>query len=263
MLRRILPRRLNHEEEATLVEHLSELRHRLFIGILALSPGLRDRLRRSTSEIIEKLMELLPEGTQLVTLGVTEPFFTSLKVSFYVGIAIALPVLLWQVWAFLAPAVSRGTQRVLGVFVVIATAAVLHRRRLLLPDHPPRARSTSSSATTTSSTHEQVRASYFLSFVTLTLLATGLAFEMPIFILALVRLGVLSSATLRRNRRIGYVVDVRRSRSCCPRSTPSRSPSRCVPLLSLFELSIWLSVHHGAPLGARVRRVVRGLLRCG
>ena len=53
-------------------------------------------------------MDLLPEGTPLVTLGVTEPFTTSLKVSFYVALAIVLPLVLWQIWAFLAPAVARG-----------------------------------------------------------------------------------------------------------------------------------------------------------
>ena len=51
----------------------------------------------------------------------TEPFTTSLKVSFYVAIALVLPILLWQVWAFLAPAVGEDTQRVIGVFVVLAT----------------------------------------------------------------------------------------------------------------------------------------------
>ena len=67
-------------------------------------------------------MGLLPAGTPLVTLGVTEPFTTSLKVSFYASLAIVLPILLWQIWAFLAPAVGEDTQRVIGVFVVISTA---------------------------------------------------------------------------------------------------------------------------------------------
>ena len=184
-------------------------------------------------------MELLPEGTQLVTLGVTEPFFTSLKVSFYVGIAIALPVLFWQVWSFLAPAVTRGTQRVLAVFVVIATGLfftgvafcyliVLPRALGFLVGYDDQLYA------------EQVRASYFLSFVTLTLLAAGLAFEMPIFILALVRLGVLSSAKLRRNRRIGYV-SMLVFAILLPTVDPVSLAFEVVPLLLLFELSIWLS----------------------
>ena len=49
--------------------------------------------------LIQRLMDLLPAGTPVVTLGVTEPFTTSLKVSFYASLAIVLPLLLWQVWS--------------------------------------------------------------------------------------------------------------------------------------------------------------------
>ena len=120
MARRIVPRRLSHDEEATLVEHLTELRHRLLICIIALVPAFAVAYVFH-DELIMRLKGLLPDGTPLVTLGVTEPFTTSLKVSFYVAIAIVLPILLWQVWAFLAPAVGDDTQRVIGVFVVLGT----------------------------------------------------------------------------------------------------------------------------------------------
>ena len=120
MARRIVPRRLSHDEEATLVEHLTELRHRLLICIVALVPAFAIAYAFH-AQLIGRLMDLVPEGTPIVTLGVTEPFTTSLKVSFYAAIALVLPILLWQVWAFLAPAVGDDTQRMLGVFVVLAT----------------------------------------------------------------------------------------------------------------------------------------------
>jgi sec-independent protein translocase protein TatC len=239
MLRRILPRRLSHEEEATLVEHLSELRHRLFIALLAIIPGFA--LGYAFHErIIQRLIDLLPEGTQLVTLGVTEPFFTSLKVSFYVGVALALPIVLWQVWSFLAPAVTHATQRVIAVFVAIGTGLfftgvafmyfiVLPRALQFLVDYDDQIYA------------NQVRASYYLSFVTLTLLAGGLAFEMPIFVLALVRLGVLSSRTLRSNRRLGYVAMLVFA-ILLPTVDPISLAFEVVPLVLLYEASIWLSV---------------------
>jgi len=111
MARRIVPRRLSHDEEATLVEHLTELRHRLLICIVALVPAFAIAYAFH-AQLIGRLMDLVPEGTPIVTLGVTEPFTTSLKVSFYVAIALVLPILLWQVWAFLAPAVGDDTQRI-------------------------------------------------------------------------------------------------------------------------------------------------------
>ena len=175
-----------------------------------------------------------------MTLGVTEPFTTSLKVSFYAAIAIVLPILLWQVWAFLAPAVSDDTQRVIGVFVVLATflfvagvafcyAIVLPKALTFLVDYDSELYT------------EQIRASYFLSFVTLTLLAFGIAFEMPIFILGLVRLGVLTADRLRKNRRIGYV-GMLAFAILLPTVDPVSLVLETVPLLVLFEASIWISV---------------------
>ena len=88
----------------------------------------------------------------------------------------------------------------------------------------------------------QIRASYYFSFVTLTLLATGLAFQMPIFILALVRLRVLTAAKLRRNRRIG-MVGMLVFAILLPTVDPVSLALEVVPLLILFELSIWLSTY--------------------
>lgn len=239
MARRILPRRLRHEEEATLVEHLTELRHRLFVSVIAIVPAFAVAYAFH-SRLIEWLIDLLPEGTPLVTLGVTEPFLTSIKVSFYAAVAVTLPVVLWQLWSFLAPAVDDHTQRVIGMFVVIATMlfslGVAFSYTVVLP------RALDFLVGFDDNLYdEQIRASYYLSFVTLVLLATGLAFEMPIFILALVRLGVLTSDRLRRNRRIGIVLMVVFA-ILLPTVDPVSLAFEVVPLLALFEMSIWLSV---------------------
>ena len=239
MARRIVPRRLSHDEEATLVEHLTELRHRLLICIIALAPAFAIAYAFH-EQLIGRLMDLVPEGTPIVTLGVTEPFTTSLKVSFYAAIAIVLPILLWQLWAFLAPAVSDDTQRVLGVFVVLATflfvTGVLFCYAIVLPKALSFLVDYDSELYT-----EQIRASYFLSFVAMTLLAFGIAFEMPIFILGLVRLGVLTADRLRKNRRIGYV-GMLAFAILLPTVDPVSLVLETVPLLVLFEASIWISV---------------------
>ena len=239
MLRRLVPRRLGHDEEATLVEHLSELRHRVVICLIALAPAFAVAYAFH-ERLIGWLTELLPEGVPLVTLGVTEPFTTSLKVSFYAALAICLPILLWQIWAFFAPALDRSTQRVLSLFVLLATGlfatgvafsyfVVMPKALAFLVDYDSELY------------EEQIRASYFLSFVTVMMLATGIAFLMPIFILALVRIGALSSDRLRRNRRIGMVAMVAFA-ILLPTVDPVSLALEVVPLLLLFELSIWLSV---------------------
>jgi sec-independent protein translocase protein TatC len=86
----------------------------------------------------------------------------------------------------------------------------------------------------------QVRASYYLSFATLLLFALGIVFELPIFILALVRLRVLSAAKLRRNRRTGYVVMLVIA-IILPTVDPVSLVLETIPLIVLFEFSIVLS----------------------
>lgn len=235
---RLVPRRLAPDEQATLVEHLSELRHRIFICLGALIPAFAIAYAFHAT-LIGWLMNLLPEGTPLVTLGVVEPFTTSLKVSFYAALALCIPVLLWQVWAFFAPAVGHETQRIISIFVVVASllfvTGMLFCYFVVLPKALQFLVGYDSELY-----QEQIRASYFLSFVALTMLASGIAFLMPIFVLGLVRLGVLSSATLRKNRRIGYVAMVAFA-ILLPTVDPVSLALEVAPLLILFESSIWLS----------------------
>jgi sec-independent protein translocase protein TatC len=87
----------------------------------------------------------------------------------------------------------------------------------------------------------QIRASYYLSFVSWTLLAGGLAFLMPIFVIGLVRLRILSSSVLRRNRRISYV-GLLVFAILLPTVDPVSLAFEVIPLFLLFEMSIWLSV---------------------
>ena len=113
-----LPRRLQHGEGAELVDHLGELRSRLFICVIAVGAGFVAGFVVHT-RLVHLLLAPLPGDRKLVTYGVAEPFITSMQVSLAAGFAIALPVVLWQLWGFLAPAfaaapaaVDRGVRRV-------------------------------------------------------------------------------------------------------------------------------------------------------
>jgi sec-independent protein translocase protein TatC len=239
MARRLLPRRLAHGEEATLVEHLDELRSRLIVSLVAL--GLAFAVIFPFHEhLVRWLKEPLPDDKQLVTLGVTEPFTTSIKISFYAAIAVALPILLYQLWSFLAPAVDESTQRVVSLFVALATAlfaaglvfgytVVLPRALTFLTEYDDELYDV------------QIRASYYYGFVSLALLGMALVFELPIFVLALVRLRVLTSDRLRRNRRIGIFLVVLAA-ALLPTVDPVSLAFEAIPMLILFELSIWLAV---------------------
>jgi sec-independent protein translocase protein TatC len=233
-----LPRRLQHGEEATLVEHLGELRSRIFIALFALVPAFivafvfRDTL-------IEVLTRPLPEDKKLITFGVTEPFTTVVKVSLATAVAVTLPILLYQLWSFLAPAIEEGKQRTVAVFTAFATvlfaAGVAFSYFVVLP------RALGFLTTFGEEFFQvEIRASYYFSFVIITLIASGLAFQMPIFILALVRLRILSADRLRRNRRIGYA-SMLVFAVLLPTVDPVSLALEVIPLIILFELSVQLA----------------------
>src|SRR6201990_2494253 len=118
-----LPRSLGHAEEATLGEHLEELRGRLFVILGALGAGtvfayvFHDR-------VLNWLNRPLPaDHHRLPTFGVAEPFTVTLTVSLYAGFVLALPIILWQLWGFFAPAVDPVSER--KVLLLAAAAVVL------------------------------------------------------------------------------------------------------------------------------------------
>jgi sec-independent protein translocase protein TatC len=235
-----LPRRLAHGEPVELVEHLDELRARLIVALGALAGGFAVAYAVHGRLLAWLEAALPPEHRKLVTFGVAEPFTTSIKISLYAGFALALPVILWQLWAYLAPAVEERVQRTIVGLVGLATgllvAGVAFGYRVALP--------AAAHFLTSYDDHLyniQVRASDYISFALVVLLAVGLVFELPVFILALTRIGVVSTDKLRRNRRIGYAAMAVLA-VALPGVDPVTTAFEMVPLILLYEASIWLAV---------------------
>lgn len=234
-----LPRRLGHDETAGLVEHLGELRARLVVVLIALAAGFVVGYVFH-QQLIDWLNQPLPAHREPVTFGIAEPFMISLKVSLFAGFAIALPVITWQVWSFLAPAVRKGAGRSITWFVAFASVlfaiGVGFSHQVALP-----------AAIRFLTNYDsglydiQIRASSYYSFALFSLLAVGLVFELPVFILGLVRFGVLSAAKLRGHRRVGYV-SMAVIAVALPGVDPITTAFEMVPLMLLFEGSIWLAV---------------------
>jgi sec-independent protein translocase protein TatC len=239
MAQRRLPRRLTHGEEATLVEHLGELRTRLLIALGSIAVFVPFTYAFH-ARLVHWLMRPLPPGKKIITLGVTEPFTTSVKVALFAALALALPVILYELWSFLAPAFEEHTQRVVSTFVLLATGlfatGVAFGYFIVLP------RAVGFLSSYDSNLYViQIRASYYFSFVTLALFGMGLIFELPIFILALVRLRILTADRLRRNRRMGWFLAVLGA-VLLPTVDLVSLFFETIPILALFELSIWLAV---------------------
>jgi sec-independent protein translocase protein TatC len=235
-----LPRRLEHGQEVVLVGHLEELRSRLFVaGGAVLATTILAFVVHG--RVIALLMaQLPPHHRHLLTLGVAEPFTTSLKVSFALGFALALPIVLWQMGSFVAPALTPKTQRGIAGFTVFAAGllvgGIVFGYRVALPAALHFLTNYDNSIY-----NVQIRAADFISFSVLVLAACGAVFELPIVVLGLVRVGALTSKKLRSNRRIGYMI-VCVIGVALPGVDPMTTIVETIPLAVLFEASIWLSV---------------------
>ena len=193
---RFMPRRLGYGEEATLVEHLGELRTRLAISLLALAVAFGVTFAFHSKLIHWLNLALPPDRRNPITLGVAEPFLTSIMVSLYAGFLVALPIILWQVWSFFAPAIREHTQRTVAGFVLMAAvllaAGVAFGYWIALPAAVHFLTNYDSDLF-----NIQIRAKDYYSFAALVLLAMAVVFELPIFILGLVRLRIVTAKKLR------------------------------------------------------------------
>jgi sec-independent protein translocase protein TatC len=235
-----LPRRLGHGEEATLGEHLEELRQRIFviIGAVAIASIASFAFH---SRILDVLNQPLPAGhRQLLATGVAEPFTVSIVVSLYAGLAISSPVVLWQVWSFFAPAFQPSSERKMIVLVgsaaALAAAGLAFGYWILLPR-------AIHFLTNYDSKHfvHLIKASTYYSFVVTILLGIVVIFQLPLVVLGLVSLGVLSSRSLRKNRRLGYLITAAIALAL-PGPDLVTTFLELLPMWALFEGSIWLAV---------------------
>jgi len=235
-----LPRRLDHGEEASLVEHLDELRQRLFVCIGAVLVGAVVGYVLHTRLIGWLLLELPKKYRQLTVLSPAEAFTTTLWLSIYFGLVLALPVIIWQAWSFFIPAVERGHAELLRWFTFLASAlgaaGLLFGYFLVLP-----AAERFLTGYDSAQLHYLPQAKPFLSFCVNVLLAMTVVFELPLFVVGLTRLKILTTDKLRRNRRIGYFVCIVIGLAL-PGVDPVTTALQTAPLIVLYETSIWLSV---------------------
>jgi sec-independent protein translocase protein TatC len=232
-----------HDEQLSLVDHLDELRSRLMFILLAFGVafavcGWQNQL------ILEIVNRPLPDShDQPLTFGVTEPFTTTFTNAAYAALLLALPVILYHVYAFLLPAFSPTEKRVAKPLMLMVpalfVAGVAFCYFVVLPPATSFLLEFNASEFNT-----QVRARDYYSFATLTMLAMGLGFQVPVFILALVRLNIVTVDKLRRNRRYAVLV-IAIVASLLPTIDPITMLLEMVPLLILYELSILLAARLG------------------
>jgi sec-independent protein translocase protein TatC len=241
-MRRLRP--ISHEERLSVIDHLDELRSRIVISLLAFGVAF-GLCSWQNHRILDILNKPLPAHVQPITFGVTEPFMTTITNSAYAAILIALPVVLYQLYAFVLPAFSPHERRVafplLLMVPVLFIAGVVFCYFIVLPPAIKFLLQFNADEFNT-----QVRARDYYSFTTLTMLAMGIGFQIPVAILALVRLDIVSVEKLRKNRRYAFLGAAVLA-ALLPTIDPVTMLIETAPLYLLYELSILLASAFGGP----------------
>jgi len=234
-----LPRRLDHGEEASLVEHLEELRGRIFVVIGAISIGAVAGFAIHSHLIRWLLWEMPKTNRDVIATSPIQAFTVTLWIAIYFGFALALPIIFWQLWSFFIPAVDAGKAKLMRWLVALAWFLALGGLSfgyfVVLP---------AALKFLTSYEKHQIHPLYiakdYLSFCVHVLIAMTIVFELPVFLVGLTRLGILTTTKLRKNRRMGYFACGVAGMAVAPSVDPVTTTLQAVPLFVLFEGSIWL-----------------------
>jgi sec-independent protein translocase protein TatC len=236
---------LAYEDEVSLVEHLDELRARVVVSIAVFGVALGLCFWQNHL-LLELANAPLPAAhDKLLTLGVSEPFTTTMTVAAYGAFVLALPIVLYQAYAYVLPAFSKQQQRSVGPLLllipVLFIAGVVFGYFVVLP-----------AATkfllnfNDSQFNIQVRARDYYSFFGTMLLACGVVFQVPVGVLAVTRLGIVNVRQLRQNRRYAYL-GCAVIAAALPGVDPVSMLLETAPLIALYELSIVLARAFGEP----------------
>jgi len=221
----------------SLLEHLEELRRRIIVVALAILVAAIAGFFLA-DPIIRLLRSPLPEGAQLIQTGVAEAFGVQVQLALMTGLAMAMPVILYEIWAFVTPGLTRSERRL--VWPLLLAAVVLFVAGLALgyllipvainflldfslPGVPP-----------------MLRLADYIGFVTTMLLAFGIALEFPVVLYLLARLGILSYAFLSRRRRFVALLIILFAIVITPGDIVIGSATLAVVMYGLFEVTLQL-----------------------
>jgi sec-independent protein translocase protein TatC len=225
------------ETVMSLVDHLSELRRRIGISLLAVALGTVVGFFFA-AQLITFLKAPLNLGKPLVFTGLGDAFFINLKLAIVVGIVLAMPVLLWQLWAFISPGLTREERRLARPWVPLALAFFVIGvvvAYVILPFA-----STFLLSFSSADLQPLITASEYFGFVTTLFLVFGLVMEYPIVLVLLAKVGIITSARLRSSRRVVILAIAIISAVATPGGDPISPTVLGLTMYVLYEFSIVL-----------------------
>lgn len=227
--------------EQPLVSHLIELRNRTVkasIAVLVIFACLSPFMKQIFDFLSQPLMVALPQGVKLLATGVVAPFMVPLKVTLFVAFLIALPYVLYQLWAYVAPALYRREKRLALPILVSAIVMFAVGLGLLLLHRVPHGVPVHRRLLADSVNFAPDIDSYF-SFVLTMFVAFGLTFEVPIVVMVLNHVGLASYEKLVKARPFVIVGAFVIAAIFTPPDVLSQL-LLALPLVILFQAGIWL-----------------------
>jgi len=230
------------DEKQPFLAHLEELRKRLIVSAIAIGVGFAISYAFSKqlfSLFILPLTKVLPPDSRLIFTNLPEMFITYIKVSLVAGIIVAVPVIFYELWMFLAPAFYQNEKRYLVPFV--ASSSILFILGALfgyLIVFPYAFKFFMSFATEDIQALPSVK--QYFSFATRLLLAFGLVFEMPIVVLFLTKIGLITPDAMKRFRKFAILGAFVLSAILTPPDVATQI-MMAIPIIILYELSLFLS----------------------
>jgi sec-independent protein translocase protein TatC len=192
--------------EGTLISHLLELRDRLLRALVAVGLAFIPCVLNSNdifSFIAQPLIAKLPAGSNLIATGVMSPFTTPFKLSFFAALLLAMPYIIYQLWAFVAPGLYRNERRfavpLLISSIVLFYVGIAFAYYIVFP-----VMFQFFASTTPKGVSMMTDITQYLDFVLTMFFCFGLAFEVPVAVVLLVVMGLVRIEKLKSNR--GYVL---------------------------------------------------------
>lgn len=224
-----------------ITDHLGELRKRLMIAAISWLVAFLACYtvgERLFEEIANPVRAALPEGSSLVFISATEPFFTILKVSALAGLVVAFPIIIWQVWIFVAPGLYGHEKRFAIPFVVMSSLCFATGTFFGFTLVFPMIFSfLVNYGTNVSGVEAMLSMGAYLTLATRLLIAFGLVFELPIVIFFLARMGIVDHVWLAKNRKYSLLLAFVLGAVLTPPDLISQT-SIAIPFIVLYEVGI-------------------------
>jgi sec-independent protein translocase protein TatC len=233
------------EAVMTVVEHLSELRRRIFISLLAITIGAIVGFV-VTPEVIRNLKDVGGITRPLIFTSPGGALFLQLKLALMIGVALASPVVLYELWSFVSPGLTRSERRGIRPWVPLSLIFLALGIAVAYVTLPLAAGFLLSFAIP-GLVEPLITADAYFGFVTTMFLAFGLVMQFPFVILLLSKVGIFSVDQLRRNRRYVFIGIAIFAVIITPGGDPFSPTIMTLVMYPLYELTIRLVARSNAP----------------